>query len=119
MDAQTFYLYAKIIAATGSALGTLYGLFSWLRKTYQQAQKTSNNVELLMTNHFPHVQASLDAHGVALSTLSSEVRDVGTKVDGMEQRQEDLRKGVHTLGESFLRHLENAAQDKPRKKRKT
>ena len=33
------------------------------------------------------------------------------------------RKGVHTLGESFLRHLENAAQDKPadkpKRKRKT
>jgi hypothetical protein len=112
-----FYLWSKVVAAVGSAAGVIYGVISWLRAAYHQVKKTNENMELLMGNHLPHIQSSLDSHGDALSVLSSDIRDVGTKVDGMEKRQEDLRRGVHTLGESFLRHLETvSAEPKSRKK---
>jgi hypothetical protein len=105
------YFYAKVFSEIGTAVTVMYGAICWLRAMYRQSQKTNANVELLMTNHFPHMQTSLDAHGVALSNLSSDVRNVGTKVDGMEQRVEDTKKSVHALGQSFVTHLENASKE--------
>ena len=116
---QQIYLSAKVIGSIGSAAGVIYGLLKWLAATYRQAKKTNENFELLMTNHLPHIQASLDAHGGTLNHLSSDIRDVGTKVDGLESRLEDTKKGVHSLGESFLRHLESTSKESaPRKRNK-
>lgn len=113
------YLYAKVIGSIGSAAGVLYGLLKWSTATYRQAKKTNENFELLMTNHLPHIQASLDSHGGTLHMLSSDIRNVGTKVDGLESRLEDTKTGVKVLGESFLRHLENVAiEPKKRKSRR-
>jgi hypothetical protein len=108
---EQYYLYAKVIGATGSVVSILYGIFSWLKKTYKQAQTTSDNVSLLMTNHFPHLQATLSKQDDMLNTLSSDIRDVSTKVDGLEVRLEDTKTGVKVLGESFLRHLENTSRE--------
>lgn len=108
---QTVYVYAKVVGSIGSAAGVIYGMLKWLTATYRQAKKTNENFELLMTNHLPHIQASLDAHGGTLHSLSSDVRDVATKVDGIELRLDDTKKGVHTLSESFLRHLENTSAE--------
>lgn len=108
---QEIYLYAKVVGAIGSAAGVLYGVLKWLTATYQQAKKTNENFELLMTNHLPHIQASLDAHGGTLQVLASDIRDVVTKVDGIESRLDDTKSGVHTLSESFLRHLENTSAE--------
>ena len=113
---QEFYFYAKVVGAIGSAAATIYGAVAWMIATYRQNKTINKNVTLLMENHLPHIQSSLDSHGDALNVLSSDIRDIGTKVEGVEQRQEDLRKGVHTLGESFLRHLESASKEAPRKK---
>ena len=121
---QEFYLYAKVIGAAGSATATVYGITKYFIAVYNQRKTLSETVTLLATNHLPHIQASLDSHGKifaeqgkVLESLTSDVRNVGTKVDGIESRLEDTKKGVHTLGESFLRHLENA--EPPRKRRKT
>ncbi len=115
---EQFYIYAKVIGATGSAITVLYGVFGWLRKTYRQAQLTSDNVSLLMTNHFPHLQSTLNKQDEVLNVLSSDVRNVATKVEGMEQRLDDTKLGVHALGESFLRHLETTSRESVSKKRK-
>ena len=113
---QEVYLYAKVIGATGSAIATLYGMYKYFRAVYKQRQSIDATVTLLATNHLPHIQASLDAHGEALKSLTSDVRNVGTKVDGIEDRLEDTKKGMHTLGESFLRHLESTSKEKIRKR---
>lgn len=120
---QEFYLYAKVIGASGAAVSTVYGIVKYLGASYRQFKNTSDTVTLLATNHLPHIQKSLDDHGVFLTTLSSnvttlssDVRDVSTKVEGMEQRLDDTKKGVSMLGESFLRHLENTSRDPVRKK---
>jgi len=111
---QTVYVYAKVVGSIGSAAGVIYGVLKWLTASYRQAKKTNENLDLLMTNHLPHIQASLEAHGETLHTLSSDVRDIVTKVDGIESRLEDTKQGVHTLGESFLRHLESASMESTR-----
>ena len=74
----------------------------YLTAVFQQRKKISDTVELLATNHMPHLQASLDAHGESLRILSSDVRNIDTKVDSVEQRLDDTKAfGVHALGESF------------------
>ena len=114
---QEFYLYAKVIGATGAAVSTLYGIYKYFRAVYKQRQNIDETVTLLATNHLPHIQASLDAHGEVLKSLTSDVRNVGTKVDGVEARLEDTKRGMHTLGESFLRHLESTSKEPiPKKK---
>lgn len=113
---QEFYLYSKVIGATGSAATFIYGGIRWLRATFNVVKSTNANVALLMENHLPHIQSSLDSHGDALGVLSSDIRDVGTKVDGIESRLEDTKTGVKVLGESFLRHLESASKEAPRKR---
>lgn len=114
---QEIYLYAKVIGAIGSAATVLYGVYKYFRAVYKQRKSIDATVNLLATNHLPHIQASLDAHGEILKNLTSDVRDVGTKVEGMEQRLDDTKKGVHTLGESFLRHLENVSKESAPRKR--
>lgn len=114
---QEFYFYAKVIGATSSAVASLYGVYKYLKAAYKQRKNINDTVTLLATNHLPHIQNSLDSHSKALGVLSSDVRNVATKVDGMESRLEDTKTGVKVLGESFLRHLENASQETtPRKK---
>jgi hypothetical protein len=113
-----FYYYSKVVGATGSAIGFIYGAISWLRSAFHEVKKTNENMELLMSNHLPHIQSSLDSHGDALGVLSSDIRDVGTKVDGMEKRLEDTKTGVKVLGESFLRHLENTSKETVKKKKR-
>lgn len=113
---QELYFYSKVIGSVGTAVGVIYGILNWMRATYKQNKLTNDNVALLMSNHLPHLQSSLDSHGDALGILSSDIRNIGTQVEGVEKRQEDLRKGVHTLGESFLRHLENTSKESPRKR---
>ena len=108
---EQIYFYTKVIGSVGSATAVIYGVLKWLTATYKQAKNTNDNLELLMTNHLPHIQASLDAHGGTLHTLSSDIRDVSTKVDGIESRLEDTKIGVHALGESFLRHLESTSAE--------
>lgn len=114
---QEFYLYAKAVGAIGSAVGVIYGLVKWLSATYHQVKKTNENFELLMTNHIPHLQSSLNEHGESLNHLSSDIRDVSTKVDGLEARLEDTKVGVHTLGVSFLEHLQKTSKEPVSRKR--
>jgi len=122
---QEFYLYAKVIGATGSAITAFYGAYKYFSAVYKQRKSIDETVTLLATNHLPHIQKSLDEHGRmfeaqnrVLQTITSDVRNVGTKVDGIESRLEDTKKGVHTLGESFLRHIESVTKEPPRKRRK-
>jgi hypothetical protein len=113
---QEVYLYAKVIGAIGSALTALYGVYSYLKAVYKQRKSIDETVTLLATNHLPHLQTALDEHGKLLIQLTSDVRDVSTKVDGVESRLEDTKVGMHTLGESFLRHLESTSKEKIRKR---
>src|ERR1035437_9964698 len=111
LSLQEYYFYAKVIGATGTATATLYGTYKYFRAVYKQRQNIDETVTLLATSHLPRIQASLDAHGEILKSLTSDVRNVSTKVDGVELRLEDTKRGMHTLGESFLRHLETASRE--------
>jgi hypothetical protein len=116
---QHIYFWLKFIGAAGSASVAVFGVYKYFNAVYKQRQNLDNTVTLLATNHLPHLQKSVDEHGEALKALTSDVRDIGTKVDGVEKRQEDLRKGVHTISDAFLRHLEASSKEASRKRRKS
>lgn len=102
------------VAGGATAIGSIvWGFIKWLG----QISETNRNVTLLASNHIPHLQDALDAHGAALHGIKSDVRDLGTTIEGVSQRLDDTRAGVHTLGEAFLNHLENASKE-PEKKKK-
>lgn len=105
--------WGKVIGPISTTSGILYGLFRWVRTT----SDTNKNVSLLMTNHFPHMQDCLDAHGTALQGIKSDFRELNTKVDSVGTRLDDTKKGVQVLGESFLRHLENSSKESGKKKK--
>ena len=106
----------KVASGAATVLTITYGFFRWLgpRLPFVEKQlETQNNVALMMTNHLPHIQSSLTAQDKVLGNIQ-------TNVGHLTQRQQDLHDGLHTLGESFLRHLEAASKEKaPRNKRRS
>src|ERR1700684_3472567 len=87
----------KQIIFVGKAVGaiaTLAGVsFALIRKPasaiinfFKRLSVTSNHVNLLMTNHLPHISSTLDAHGEALLVIKSDVRNVNTRMDGFGVR---------------------------------
>ena len=107
--------WSKILGALGTAVGVLYGFFKWLLPKVpfvKQVNETSLKLDSLMNNHLHTIQSSLNAQDGVLTTIKSDVKNLDTKIEGVNDRLEDTKKGVHTLGESFLRHLEDAAKDR-------
>jgi len=113
-----FYLVSKVIGASGTAVGGLYGAFRWLSASYQRSKKTSEDVSLLLENHLPHLQSAIDTHGETLLGMRSDIRDIGTKVEGVEHRLDDTKAGMHALGEAFVRHLETSVKETKKKAHK-
>jgi hypothetical protein len=116
---QEVYFYSKLVGAIGTAVGTLYGIIRWLRAGYKEVKITNENIATLMSNHIPHLQSTLDAHGDSLQVIKSDVRILDTKFAGMESNLETTRGAVHTLGTSFLQHLENASKEKSVSKKRS
>jgi archaellum component FlaC len=112
LDFHTLIVAAKVLGTVGVAAGILWKVIMWSFNVIKKIGSINENVEALVTNHLPHIQESLDAHGASLSGLKSDVRDVNTRIGTVETRLEDTRRGVHTLGDSFLRHLEDASKER-------
>ncbi len=104
---QEYYYYVKIVGASSSAGGAVYGIYSWIKSSYNQVKKVNDNVVLLMTNHFPHLQASLDSHSASLQSIKSDVKTLDSKFLGLENSQEVSRAAVNSFGESLVRHIES------------
>lgn len=100
-------LAGKVAGGITSIGGLTLLIINWFRKV----SETNRNVTLLLNNHIPHVQTALDTHGQTLIAIGSDVRSLGTEIQGVSRRLDDTRTGVHTLGESFLRHLEAASHE--------
>ncbi len=103
---EQIYFYAKIISSVGAAIGVIYGSLRYLHSAYQQRKKLNDTVILLATNHLPHIQQSLEDHGKAMVELKSDMNAVSVRLSGVSDRLEDTAKGVHTLNEALLRHLD-------------
>jgi hypothetical protein len=103
---QEFILISKVIGGIVVIVGALYGAGKFLYSMIDNARNINKNVNLLLINHFPHLQTAIDEGKQQITELAGDVKNLDTKMEGMSCRLEDTKKGVHTLGESFLRHLE-------------
>jgi len=104
-------LILKDTGYVAAGISVIYGVFKWIASAFHTVRNTNANLELLMTNHLPHIQTAVDAQGESLRELKSNVRDLDTKMAGMDTRITDTKTAVHTIGESFLRHLENVSKE--------
>lgn len=91
--------------------GVVWGIGKFIVSKIQNVLHLGDNVSLLLTNHVPHLQTALDESNKQIVSLASDVRSMDTKIDGVCERLEDTREGMHKLGESFVRHLENASRE--------
>jgi len=108
-----FVFCGKVLTAALTFTGVTLAALKWVVPKIPFVGKvidTNNNVHLLMTNHLPHIQQSLTAQDKVLEGIKSDVGHLG-------QRLEDTRSSMHTLGDSFIRHLEQASKETISKKR--
>lgn len=116
--AEHFIFWGELAGAVGTIGGLGYGVIRWLTVAYKKISAISENIVSISTNHLPHIQDAIDAHTAALQGIKSDVRAQDIKLDGLSIRMDDNRAAIHTLGESFLRHIEGTSQEKVTKKRK-
>jgi hypothetical protein len=122
---QRLFFWGKVAGALGAFGGILWPVIRFLRKWFKKVCETHDTISLLATNHIPHIQESLKEHGEALSGIRSDVRQLGTVVEGVNTRLEDTKTGLHSLGIEFVRHLAHTSEEPeevvvepPKKKRK-
>ena len=102
------FIFAGKIAGAVVAIGGLFyhptkRILAGVRKVFG----ISESMDILLTNHLPHIQKALDTSAKEMVEVRSDVRDLGTKVSGMSDRIDDTKAAIHTLGTSFISHLEN------------
>ena len=112
---ETILTVLKDTGYVGAGVGVIYGVGRWLAtrltSTFRTVRETNTAVNLLMANHLPHITDAVDAQGASLRGLKSDVRELDIKMIANTQRLEDTKLAVHTIGESFLRHLESASKE--------
>lgn len=106
------YLVGKIVGGASVIVGLIYGAFRWLTSVFIRVRDISTSIVQIKDNHLPHLQTALEDSTRHLVGIQSDVRDLDTKFTGMDTRITETRAAVHTLGESFLRHLESASQER-------
>ncbi len=108
------YDVIKAIGVGLTALGFVVGGLKWIITVFKKLTKINSTIELLATNHLPHIQSSLDAHTEALQGIKKDVAVLGTRMENHETRLGDTRGELKIVHASFLKHLEESA--KKRKK---
>lgn len=107
-------LWSKICGAISTLGAVIYGGFNWLR----QISETNKNVNLLMTNHLPHIGATLQGQDASLLELKSDIRDIDTKVSSVSQRVDGMTTSFQSLEGAFIQHLENSGKKETKKRKR-
>lgn len=95
------------IAATLGAAGA--GIFRYGKRILDWILAPRRAILSLTTNHLPHIQATLKEHTDSMVIMQSDLRDLGTKVSGYNERLDDTKKAVNSLHDAFIQHLENSS----------
>lgn len=109
---QKFIFWGEVAGAVVSFVGFVTLIYKW----FKAVTETNRNVNLVMTNHLPHLATSLESHGAALEGIRRDVVALDTNVKGLDQRIDDTKKAVTTLGAMFVTHLENTSAEVAKKK---
>lgn len=111
------FIFAGKIAGAVVALGGLF--YHPTKKILAGVKKISNmtdSVDVILTNHLPHIQTALTESTQQMGELKSDVRNLDTTVSAMSERVSDTNKAVQVLSTSFIQHLENMSAEKSSKR---
>lgn len=108
---DNFVLVGKILGGVSVIVGLIYGVIRWLTSMFVRVRDISTAVTQVRDNHLPHIQAAIEESTKQMKDVQSDVRCLDTKFTGMDVRITETKAAVHTLGESFLRHLESASRE--------
>lgn len=116
---NSIYIFGKLVGAFATIIGSVYSFFRWVFPRVPFVKKVSEintQVNLLATNHLPHIEAKLDNHSKDFQGLKTDFKVLDEKVEGVSTRIEETKTAVSSLNESFLRHLENTSVEVKRKR---
>lgn len=97
---QNLITAGKVVGALSTFVGVLYGAVRWVSSLLERKLAGLNgNVTLLMTNHMPHIQTSINDFKVGMARVEAQVEGMGTRLD---EGKEEIR----ALGTAFTQHLQ-------------
>ena len=100
----------KILGYIGAAVGSLTAIgggLKWLWSVFNTVSDTNKTITTLATNHFPHLQDSVDKHSAALQEIKSDIRVMDTRLENQEKSLDDTRQSMKVLGEAFVKHIDS------------
>ena len=106
-----FLRICGMVGVVGTATGVVWGGLKFLGKAYGKVKGISDNIQLVVDNHIPHLQASLDSHGLALTGIRSELRDMGTHLTHQDEKLVSTNESLGDLHDKFIQHLENVNRE--------
>jgi len=109
---------AKYVGVFGVAAGVFWGGMQGLASIFKKVSSLNDNVQLVMDNHLPHIQRSLNSQDQALEGIKSDVRDLSTRFESHTEKLNTTADSLDKLHTSFTQHLENAVRERaPRNKK--
>jgi hypothetical protein len=102
-------LVGKNAAAVTTIGGIGWGAMWTITSFFHKMTDIGDNILLLKTNHLPHIQAALDAHGTALNKINSDNKIAETTVNAIAVRLNDTKDSVDRLHDAFLDHIQSSA----------
>jgi len=118
---------ALVVVAGGS-----YGFVLWVGRTIKRVSEVFEHLDTvvgtvkelsgvvvdLSTKHLPHIQNGLDNTVQAVAEIKTSVqaincdlKELDRKVVAVSTTQQDMKQGMHSLGEAFINHLDHAASE--------
>lgn len=105
MDYSLAKVVVPAIAFVVFVFGTVKGVFAIYRAALDVRDgvgELKGKVNLLMTNHLPHIQESLNEQDTAIEGIRSNVQQVSQKLADHVTRFEDTKKIVDTFNQSLI-----------------
>jgi hypothetical protein len=124
----SWHVVYKILEMTGYAgagAAVIYGALRWMTAVFKKLNvlvdsladvpTINTNVNTIMTNHLPHLNAAVEESQKHFDTLRTDFQGVVTSVTGLDKtvavlasKQETNEDALHRLGEMFVRHIDGS-----------
>lgn len=98
-------LAGKIAGSIVVIGGLVIGFVKWLSAVIRKITDINEHIKTVVTESLPLMQASLDAHGSALSGVKFDVRNVTTQL-------EETKASVLSVGISVADHIRTSDQER-------
>jgi hypothetical protein len=108
---STIYEVCKVAGVVITAGVAFVGLLKWMIAIYTNLHQTTANVNVMMSNHIPHIQAALDESNASVAEIKLNVCEIDTRVRANVERMTDIKDSLSQLGSEFVAHIEMERRD--------